>query len=59
MLFKKLEKGVECMLRRDKKNSSGFIEYNIYLKQNLQHIVTVRKEGVWNYCIYLREKGKG
>jgi hypothetical protein len=44
-------------LRRDKKSVSGLIEYNIYLKDSLQHIVTVRKEGLWKYCIYLREKG--
>lgn len=50
---------MQCLIRRDKKNFSGIPEYNVYFSGSLRHILTVRKEGMWHYCFYLRESCPG
>jgi hypothetical protein len=47
---------LQCELRRDKKSKSGMIEYLILLQETKEHIITVRKEGMWEYAIYIRER---
>lgn len=46
---------MQCQIHRDKKSLSGMVEYHIRLQDSKQHVMTVRKEGVWEYVFYLRE----
>ena len=57
-VFERISPGctLQCELRRDKKSQSGMIEYHVLLQATKQHLVTVRKEGMWEYVIYLREQ---
>lgn len=57
-VFERISPGstLQCELRRDKKSQSGMIEYHMIVQATKQHLVTVRKEGMWEYMIYLREQ---
>lgn len=61
-LFAKIQnqKRVQCIIRRDKSNSDGILQFNIYIQKSMRHLLTVKKQGLWKHNFYLREeKDKG